>query len=369
MTKMKNTSLNSSNEYLYPTLDNVLTAYGSTWALDYIHLYGYTFVSIAGFVLSFFSFKIFLDTEFNIPLYAYLRVYCINNAISSFVSIFSFTYTTYRIFDWSNSWTTQFYYNCIMVPIVNISYLYCSVLNIVITLDRISYFNARMRNFFKLSPYKISLISFVVSFLVDLPYCFIYVPTPAEVKLNQTFTFTIWYSYPSEFASTLLGQILLYIIYALRDVGVTFIQIGLNIVSIYLLKKHFSKKIRIKKRSRNSFSMQAISIKQNLPMAEKSNGTEVDKQRKGTKSMTRSDERATIMAICMCVFSVFEHGFMVFTIVYSYFYLNLSVFVFYMIADGSQPFKCCFDFFIFLAYNKVFRKSVMKYLRINRRSC
>jgi hypothetical protein len=192
---MNNLSSNGTIEY--PTLDEVLTAYGSTWALDYINLYGYTFVSISGFILSIFSYVIFLDDEFNIPLYAYLRVYCINNILSAFITIFNFTYSSIRILEWSYSYGAQVYYNYILIPVANICYLYISVLNIVILLDRMSYFSVRMRNFFKLSPYKVSMIAFVVYFLVDLPYCFIYAPNSAEVKLNRAYIFTIWFCYTS----------------------------------------------------------------------------------------------------------------------------------------------------------------------------
>jgi hypothetical protein len=355
---------NGTTEHVYPTMDELFKMYGSTWALDSINLFGYTAVSIAGFILSAFSLVILRSDEFKIPLYAYLRVYCLSNIICSFINIFNFVFSTYRIFEWSNSYGAQVYYNYILIPVVNISYFYGSVLNIVIILDRISYFDFRMRTFFKLSPYVISMIAFVVIFVIDIPYYFIYVPYSTDVKLNRTFTFTVWYSYPSEFATTLLGQVLLYIIYALRDVALTFVLIGLNMVSIYKLKRHFTKKVRIKSTGPSFTTMHSVTTRQNVSTFLQNNDKEGGEGRK----VTRSDERATIMAIFMCSFSVFEHGVIVFTIVYSYFYFDLTVFVFYMISDGTQPLKSCFDFIILVAFNKVFRKAVMKHLGCDRTS-
>jgi hypothetical protein len=168
---MSNNSTNVSLEvYSYMTMDEVLTLYGSTWALDYLNLYFYTIVSIVGFVLSMFSLVIFQDDEFSLPLYAYLRVYSINNILGSFINIFNFVYSSIRIFEWSNSHEAQVYYNYISMPIANVCYSYSGVLNNAITLDRMAYLSVRLKNLFTMSPNKVSAIAFVACFLLNLPY-------------------------------------------------------------------------------------------------------------------------------------------------------------------------------------------------------
>ncbi len=180
--------------------------------------------------------------------------------VNSFVNILHFVFASIRIFDWSNSFEARVYNNVIFSPVVNICYFHSGVLSIIITLDRMTYFSARLKNMFKISPYKVCLIAFVLCFLIDLPFFFVFAPATVDVKINRTYTFTIWYSYPSYFARTLLGQVITFMIYALRDCGVTLVQIGLNAASVYMLKKYLSQKIQNFSKKEGSASSSKLKV-------------------------------------------------------------------------------------------------------------
>jgi hypothetical protein len=84
--------------YQYYTLNGLLTAYGYTPLLDHLNLDLITLVSFSGLVLNARSFVVFLDKEFSINLYSYLRVYIANNLLTCVLWIFNFTFSTKSLF-------------------------------------------------------------------------------------------------------------------------------------------------------------------------------------------------------------------------------------------------------------------------------
>jgi hypothetical protein len=115
-------NMNSTNStYYYNSLDDLLTSYGSTWALDNWSFLPFTITSIIGFILNILAFAVFQDGEFNIPLYGFLRVYCLNNVCICFFSIFNFTYNSIRLFSFANSYWAQFYYDYIYSAFTNMN--------------------------------------------------------------------------------------------------------------------------------------------------------------------------------------------------------------------------------------------------------
>jgi hypothetical protein len=193
--------MNSSNisSYTYYSLDEILTSVGSNWFLDNLNLYPLTLISIVGLILKIISFVVFLDKEFTIPLYAYLKVFSINNTLLCLVCVINFTATTHRIFEWSNTWWAQVYYNYVFILFEALFYCYGGFivhLNVVIMLDRISFFNRRVQALLKLLPYSISAISFVICFIVNVPSFFAFAPISRSVKLGQNTTFTVWFIFP-----------------------------------------------------------------------------------------------------------------------------------------------------------------------------
>jgi hypothetical protein len=142
-------------------------------------------------------------------------------------------------------------------------------------LDRISLFDRRIKNMIKLSGYKISLIAFLVVFVVDLPYYGWATIFSMTFKLDANTSYTLWRFKSSDFTTSELGSVLTYIDIALRDVLVTLLQIALNLASIYLFKKHMANKSRLTESNKSGPSSAEI--------------------------------RATVMCFVMCALSLVEH--------------------------------------------------------------
>jgi hypothetical protein len=334
---------NSSNStiFTYYTEDEILFMFGSTWALDYLNLYLYTTVAVLAFILSIFSLLVYTDREFNIPLFSYLRVYSAFNAMQGLINIFNFTYSTYRIIPWSNSYATQYFYNCILVPSANLLYYYTSMLGLVILLDRISNFNPKYRGFFVLSPYKMCLAIFVICFVTDIPFYVAFVPGLQVLHLNKTATFAIWFSATSSFGTTTAGQVLIITLEVGRDMLVLIAELLMNAASVYMFKAYMNKKRLVQRIS-------------------------VGKGEVAGSRLSSSDQRATFMAILMSLTSAIVHFVVFLANVYPFFALNFYVFLFYFMCDFSLPLKCCVDFFLFFFFNKNFKRVCLKYMRLDR---
>ncbi len=118
------------------------------------------------------------------------------------------------MFEWSNSYwthTTRTYYTYVYVPFVTFGYFYGTYLDIVITVDRIENFNKKLKDLMKLSAYKMCIVGFFLCFLVDLPYCFAFVP--ASITTDVFFSdgrmlrgYQIWFAGVSDFASSQVNR-------------------------------------------------------------------------------------------------------------------------------------------------------------------
>jgi hypothetical protein len=242
---MENSTAQTNSTSYYYTEDGLLTGFGSTWVLDTWSFLPFTITSAIGFILNILAFLVFQDSEFNIPLYAYLRVYCLNNACLNFLTLFNFTFSSIRLFSFANSYWAQVYFNYIYSPISNMNYFYSSVLDITILLDRLVHFENRIKGLFKLKPYWICVIAFFICFIVDSPYYFLYAPASLTVYLNATTTFTFWYGWPTSFGASHLATVLAYLVAGLRDVLVVILQIALNLASMIYLKRYLNRKRKI----------------------------------------------------------------------------------------------------------------------------
>jgi hypothetical protein len=170
---MSNQSVNETTSVEYGPfmpLDFLIDIMGETW------FFVFTIIGSYGTVFNILSFIVFLDRDLSVPLYEYLRVYTIHGAQTCFFSLFVFIANTMRMFEWSNMYWTHAYYTFVYVPFVTSGYFFGTYMDIVITVDRIGNFNKTVRGFMKLSAYKIYIIGCILCFLVDLPYCFAFVP-------------------------------------------------------------------------------------------------------------------------------------------------------------------------------------------------
>jgi hypothetical protein len=386
-------SSNASSSYFYYSLDELLTAHGSTWILDNLNLYLFVIFGIVGALLNLFAFVIFLDAEFTVALYGYLRVFTLNNIVMCLVSIPKFSFGSFRLASWTNSYGAQFWLNFFYSPISNLSYFYGTLLTICILLDRIANFNRHVRSWMTV-PYRyVCLIALIVTVVIDSPYFFVFAPTASTYKLNATANITFWYSGTTDFAFSTIGTIITFVVYALRDVLVMGIEIALNIVSVLLLRAYLQKKLKLAASKPGvsnptgpnqlapTLTNQAttkivmsttagdgvgdVAITSNPALNKNAVVAKaVIKAPAATtaEKVSSADRRAVIMVGVLCVLSVCEHTLIIAEIVYPYFFFNLNNFILYSLGDFTMLFKRFLDFFIFFFFNKNFKKVCKRYL-------
>jgi hypothetical protein len=352
-TSINNSTINSS--YQYYTTDEIFLKYGSTWALDVLNLYPYITVSSLGVLLSILALIIFQDSEFNTPLYVYMRVMSAVNILQSSLNIFNFAFTTLRIIPISNTYAAQFFFNFIFSPVASTCYFYSSVLGLIILLDRISYFKFEFKSLFIISAYKISAIALAVCIIINSPSFFAYVPTTRTFKLSATETFTIWLSFNSTFGFTLLGKILLIIVDSIRDILVMILEVTLNILSMHLLHKHLNMK-------RKLHNMTAVTSKELNKTSAVFQAALSALRKKDV--ISKSDLRATMMTIVMCLSSIVMHVLLAVSIIYPYFGYNINVLIFSFVTNFMLPVKCVVDFFTFYFFNVNFKRVLNRYARV-----
>jgi hypothetical protein len=123
-----------------------------------------------------------------------------------------------------------------LLQLDNVAYFFGSMLDMVILLDRISTFKPNVKEWFRLSPYKTCLLCLIIVILVSGPYYFVNQVDSVTLRLNPTENFTVWFFRSSDFASTTLGSVLMFLVYGIRDLGVMVMQIVLNTTSMYFFK-------------------------------------------------------------------------------------------------------------------------------------
>jgi hypothetical protein len=227
----------------YLSEDQWLTMFGSVWSLDIFTFYPYIVAGILGLILNAYSLVIFQDTEFNIPLYKYLRVYCATNMAVCLIGTGNCFSGTKRLFPWSNSYYTGAYAAFFATPMVSVLSFFGSMIDIFILLDRIGNFNKRVQTWIKLPVYKTCVITFITCFLFNIPFFLNYCPASLTVMLNATTPFTIWYGAATPyFTQLLIGTVWMAFYLVVRDFGIMVAQLVLNLVSIVLLKRYLEKK-------------------------------------------------------------------------------------------------------------------------------
>lgn len=347
------------NATSYDSLDDILSNYGSNIYLDTFNLYPFTIISILAFLTSSFSLLVFMNSaEFdNIRLFVYLRVYSANNMVLCFLNIFNFTYSSIRIIEWTNSFGSQVYYNYVYAPVTGLSYFYASALDILVLLDRISFFNNSLRQsrFNQMKPMNLCLVTFLACAVLNIPYDLLFSPGEVVAVLNSTQNYTIWYSATTSLSQTVVGQVFQYFNIAVRDILLAAVEIYLNVLSASLLKKHLNKKRRIST-ARSEATVTALMTVFHV------------KQRSVSIQITAADQRATIMVLLMCSMSFVEHVLNIANIIYPMIRTDLNTFILYSVCNFASPLKRLLLFFIFLEFNKKFRQVAAKYLRIRRAS-
>jgi hypothetical protein len=262
------------------------------------------------------------------------------------------------MFSWGNSYWTQVYFTWVYLPLVVTGYLFGTILDIYIILDRITAFNKKFGVFFKFTPRIMMAIALALSIVIQLPWFFDLAPVSVTVTLDTGVDYQIWFSGLTRYAVSEVGQIVLFVVYATRDVGSMAVEIVLNIVSIVYFKLYVNRKKRLVTNSGAStiHRVQSVAVQPS-----RVSGIQSRKAKKG--EVSRSDQKATVMCIVMCAVSIMEHVVHIMCNVYPYtpyFQQRVLLFLSWMASMGFVV-KHGLNFVLFIAFNNKFQKIFLKF--------
>jgi len=198
-------------------------------------------------------------------------------------------------------------------------------------------FNQRVKNNFKLEPYKMSIISFIISVVIGSSASFTHGPNELvwynyEKISNSSMTIkrkqTILYLGPNDFGRSKIGSIYFMFHTFIVHVSLISIQVVSYLALILVMKKHYS-----------DISLQSRS--------------------KRLKKKERLNKRTSILALVLCSLSLISRSVLIIALVS----LNISLDFFgnftLALSDMIIFFNAGVLFFVCFNFNNIFRKQVL----------
>ena len=339
---------------IYYSLNYWFEKYRSSWLSDSLNLFLLAPVSLAGVVLNLTAFIILSSKEFNNKvLNTYLRIYVFNSLIVNINGVLNFWPKTYRYFSFSNSEAAAFFFCFIFCPVLNTTVFTGSVLGTIISLERASQFFKKYKLKPISSPKIVCLIVFLISFVFNFQYFFLYRPAFIDVTLDTKEVYRINYWKYHEFSLSLGGSILNYIAYATRDVVLLIIENTASILTVILLKRYFS---NVKSKSYLTRIKTSSSVL-NVSTVESSNNQE---KTYNFNLISKADQKATIMVLIMCILATFEHIMFIAMVTYLKYRQDVTGSLMSIAANFSVILKHFSNFILLYFFNKSFKEIFTK---------
>ena len=346
--------MNSSNSndtfYVFDYLVSRLTG---AYIIEALLVYTLLPLSILSLVLNLISLKVLNKKEFvSSPFYGYLRAYALNSSALSLVLTTMPAFIANRSFNFLNEYANIFYGCFIYSPLVSILYLNSSLLEIFIVIERGLYFlPSRFKRFKKVGVKTMCALMLALSFIISLPMFFLSYPEYIAIKLDEDTEKRIYYWGVAPFSLSVFGQIVTILMYIMRDILTLVIKVVLNGASVYLVRNYINKL----KMEKLEFALKISSSKLH---ENKQNGANKKQQ---DRYISKTDRNQTLLAIIMCVFSLFEHVF--YTGSFILYFINSDLLgLFFYLDMLSLALKHFCNFFIFYKFNYLFRTEFKKSL-------
>ena len=330
-------------------LDYWLQYYGSTWTMDCLYVFALTPLSLFSFIMNILALTVLSESSFKSAcLFRYLRLYVLNSSIISLFLATTFVFASYRILDFSNSYESIFYSSYFHGPFLLVFYTFGGLLEICISIERALTFMPK-RGLKKIINYKYFwLILIIFSFIINIPVFFLNHPTYDTVQLETGLTKRFYYWGITDFAVSSAGIGIMYALYTIRDLISLVVKIGLNILTVHLIRKHFNRITGDSQAANSTIAKMRHSntIDQAESCAEKTYLTEVDRN-------------LTYTGIIMCVLSSFENAF----VIVSYVLVNYNYLLSYLLFLLSYLFLALKQFsnlLVLYSFNNFFREEFRK---------
>ena len=341
------------NEDIY-VFDNLNSAFDSKLFMfgEYFWVCGYFPIAVIGVFLNILSFVIFLKQEFNLKLYTYYR-YMTFAGIVYCLSVTPYPFSIVKRLGFVNNFAYQAWQCYFYIPVSNFCYYYVSFVEIAVLVDRLSLFLPKLKSIYeKLNANHICIAVFFIDLIINFPYFFVFQPIIIPLYYHdenktQVELYEAYFVGPSDFALSITGQVVTYVIYALRDFACILIIVILNFLNLFFIKRHLRNKSKMIKGS-NLKNIKEDSRSANEPTVQSSSVINRVKDQKMNRKLG-------VMVVFMCTISTVSHCFFMSSIIYFYFYNNPSVNLYIQLAEFFNTFKIFLSFFIFYNFNKNFK--------------
>jgi hypothetical protein len=317
--------------------DAFLTSIGSTLFTDVMFTFLSSPISLLGFVLnalSFFTFhQITKNSNNNLTMYRYLKLYCGNSGLLCFLLMFSvYSYST-RFFGLKFNLFARIYRCVIISYVTSTLYFFGNIMDTIISIERLSIFIPKFQILKKYSTILIGGLVMLLCSVVNLPSMLrYYVKSDQEVLndlVHQTFSFCgkgILFN----------NDLLLILNIFIRDVLTLILELFFAALSCYFYHKFQVKKNRIR----------VIETKQD----------QTPNQSSDTKSKKIKEDRDfTLMVIYLSMLSVLCHLVVFVTFVYFILHNGSMLNLMASISIFLNALKHMLNFFIFYRFDRNFR--------------
>jgi hypothetical protein len=208
-------------------------------------------IGIFGMSLNIVALIVLRSHEFNLPFYTYLRAHTLQSVFICFLSSTHFTIGCRNLLSFTNSKFSFQWYVHVVVPFINITTLYGSLLGIILSMERIILLSNQLKWFRKINANLVCVICAFIPFVFFWPLFSVFRENSAVVYLNETTPFTIYYFYlyySSKSMEKYIKENSVYII----DLIPAILGIVLSIITIILVKRYRKRKMNLTGTSRTA---------------------------------------------------------------------------------------------------------------------
>ena len=259
-----------------------------------------------GFVFNLICAFIFSNKNFNSKFYKILRIYSLNSCLLNLNDFVMFFSAVINFKEFTVSYKASFYICYVYVTIAVTLYTFGGIFDIVIVLERLSILSNKFKYLEKWTPGKLAIIVMISSLFINIPL------------INTPFFYRRF------------GTIIIHLNLLIRDILTLIVEIALNLLSLFYLKRLLVNKKKLTLQNQLKLSL-------------------IDK----------IDENSTKMVVLMCTLAAFVH----FCVYYSWIISRkdkMNSKMIGVIAFLIATIKFSLNFLIFYFYNQNFKDNVNK---------
>ncbi len=312
--------------------------------------------------------------KFMQPMYFYLHITTLCGIILNFCQIMFVLTISRQFIPLSNLYISQWTICYILNPFNNTLFVYKSLLDALIVLDRISIFKQRVREIYSsYSPSTYSFVAFFISLVLCMNHIWMFQPWKYQVAASNGDLSDFLTVGLTPHMSTKKMKIINFLLVFCRSVVICLADIILNVISLLVFKKFMSRKnmILISLENAQTFIQQQSASDVLTSKASTSNNAALNVSRSSNEFENQRDEtfdserNLSKMVIILCTVSVFHQLVYIgnFIVLLKTDGITRSSSISVFILNLVSVFRFASNFFIYYLFNKNFKEEFKKLIR------